>query len=81
MEIRSMLLNREEMLDQSTVAELKDRKMGTILPEGETLPASLEEVYTDFSGVLKEVWRPNHQVSSATVLPQNSTSLARGYSS
>ncbi|GAA6016051.1 hypothetical protein JCM11491_000653 [Sporobolomyces phaffii] len=54
---------REEMLDQSAVAELRDRKLGTILPEGETLPAALEEVYTDFSGVLKEVWRPNHQLA------------------
>jgi len=56
---------REEMLDQTAVVgELrKDRKFGTVLPEGETLPSALEEVYTDFSGVLKEVWRPNHQVS------------------
>jgi len=55
---------REEMLDEATVSELKGRQLGTILPEGETLPSSLEEVFTDFSGVLKEVWRPNHQVRS-----------------
>jgi len=55
---------REEMLDEATVSELKGRQSGTILPEGETLPSSLEEVFTDFSGVLKEVWRPNHQVRS-----------------
>lgn len=64
---------REEMLDQTAVVgELrKDRKFGTVLPEGETLPSALEEVYTDFSGVLKEVWRPNHQVSfeATSVLP------------
>lgn len=53
---------REEMLDESAVSDLKSRQLGTILPEGETLPSSLEEVFTDFSGVLKEVWRPNHQV-------------------
>ncbi|GAA5962924.1 hypothetical protein JCM3765_005922 [Sporobolomyces pararoseus] len=57
---------REEMLDQSAVSELNQRKVlqgSTVLPEGETLPASLEEVYTDFEGVLKEVWRPNHQLA------------------
>lgn len=57
---------REEMLDQTTIHELRERKIeGNVLPEGETLPSLLEEVYTDFSGVLKEVWRPNHQASLA----------------
>ncbi|GAA6061475.1 hypothetical protein JCM10212_002554 [Sporobolomyces blumeae] len=54
---------REEMLDQHAVAELKDRQFGTILPEGETLPAALEEVFTDFNSALKDVWRPNHQLA------------------
>ncbi|GAA5900075.1 uncharacterized protein JCM6883_006084 [Sporobolomyces salmoneus] len=58
---------REEMLDQSasvnpsTATTTKDAT--EILPEGETLPPSLEEVYTDFEGVLKEVWRPNHELA------------------
>ncbi|GAA5942177.1 uncharacterized protein JCM15063_002031 [Sporobolomyces koalae] len=55
---------REEMLDQTAMSELRDRKIdSSILPEGETLPAALEEVFADFSGVLKEVWRPNHQLA------------------
>ncbi|CEQ39496.1 SPOSA6832_01040, partial [Sporobolomyces salmonicolor] len=54
---------REEMLDPSAIAELRSRQLGHILPEGETLPPALEEVFADFSAALKEVWRPNHQLA------------------
>ncbi|GAA5904087.1 hypothetical protein JCM5296_000330 [Sporobolomyces johnsonii] len=54
---------REEMLDPNAIAELRSRQLGHILPEGETLPPALEEVFADFSAAVKEVWRPNHQLA------------------
>lgn len=45
--------------------ELKRHVSGQrILPEGETLPAELEEVFSDFAAAAKELFsRPNDQVS------------------
>ncbi|BGP55564.1 hypothetical protein JCM8202v2_003169 [Rhodotorula sphaerocarpa] len=52
---------RDEMLEPSAVAELRARKHGWILPEGESLPAAFVEVFQDYRTVLKDVWRPNAQ--------------------
>lgn len=46
------------------VDELRSRQHGRILPEGETLPIAFEDVFADFASTLKEVWRPNAQVSN-----------------
>ncbi|GAA5850485.1 hypothetical protein JCM8547_001889 [Rhodosporidiobolus lusitaniae] len=55
---------RDEMLDPHAVEELRQRaSVGHILPEGESLPPAFEEVFADFASVLKEVWRPNDQLS------------------
>jgi hypothetical protein len=63
---------RDEILDSEAMQELKGRTFGPLLPEGETLPASLEEVFGDFSRGLRELWRPNDEVS---VFSSFSTSL------
>jgi hypothetical protein len=49
------------------VDELRSRQHGRILPEGETLPLAFEDVFADFASTLKEVWRPNAQVRSASI--------------
>ncbi|GAA5886072.1 hypothetical protein JCM6882_004253 [Rhodosporidiobolus microsporus] len=55
---------RDEMLDPHAVDELRNRPtVGRILPEGESLPPAFEEVFADFGSALKEVWRPNDQLS------------------
>lgn len=51
------------MLDPNAVNELRDRRFGHILPQGETLPGALEEVFVDFAAAAKELWRPNGRVS------------------
>ncbi|GAA6038154.1 hypothetical protein JCM8097_005765 [Rhodosporidiobolus ruineniae] len=55
---------RDEMLDPHAMEDLRNRpSVGHILPEGESLPPAFEEVFADFSSALKEVWRPNDQLS------------------
>lgn len=46
------------------VDELRSRQHGRILPEGETLPIAFEDIFADFASTLKEIWRPNAQVST-----------------
>ena len=53
---------RSEILDGEAMQELKDRKLGSLLPEGETLPAALEETFVDFSAALRDLWKPNDEV-------------------
>lgn len=55
---------RDEMLEPSVVDELRARQFNRVLPEGETLPAAFQDVYADFRAVLKEVWRPNPQLTT-----------------
>ncbi|GAA6051715.1 hypothetical protein JCM3770_002697 [Rhodotorula araucariae] len=55
---------RDEMLDPVAVDELRARRFGDILPEGETLPAAFEEVFADFASAIKEVWRPNNELAN-----------------
>jgi hypothetical protein len=59
------------MLDPHATSELSQRpSVGSILPEGESLPPAFEEVFADFSSAIKEVWRPNDQVRSRSHLPR-----------
>ncbi|GAA5983618.1 hypothetical protein JCM11641_007301 [Rhodosporidiobolus odoratus] len=55
---------RDEMLDPTLMEELRNRpSVGHILPEGQSLPPAFEEVFADFSSAVKEVWRPNNELS------------------
>ncbi|GJN90586.1 hypothetical protein Rhopal_003598-T1 [Rhodotorula paludigena] len=54
---------RDEMLDPAVLEAMRRRQYGAVLPEGETLPAALEEAYGAFSSALREVWRPNHELA------------------
>ncbi|ORY89385.1 hypothetical protein BCR35DRAFT_300547 [Leucosporidium creatinivorum] len=54
---------RDEILDSEAMQELKGRSFGPLLPEGETLPASLEEIFVDFSAGLRELWKPNDELA------------------
>lgn len=56
---------RSEILDGEAVQELRGRNVGSLLPEGETLPPALEETFVDFSAALRELWKPNDEVSSS----------------
>ena len=47
---------RSETLDANAMKELHSRKYGHILPQGQTLPSELEEVFADFSAAVKELW-------------------------
>lgn len=51
------------MLDPAVLEAMRRRQYGAVLPEGETLPAALEEAYGAFSSALREVWRPNHELA------------------
>ncbi|BGP40154.1 hypothetical protein JCM10450v2_004133 [Rhodotorula kratochvilovae] len=67
---------RDEMLDPAAVDELRTRRFGDILPEGETLPAAFEEVFADFASAIKEVWRPNNEL--ATLIRKQRMELGLG---
>ncbi|KAL8281093.1 hypothetical protein RQP46_006451 [Phenoliferia psychrophenolica] len=54
---------RSETLDASAMRELHSRTYGHILPQGQTLPSELEDVFSDFAAAVKEIWKPNDQLS------------------
>lgn len=49
--------------------ELRGRKFGHILPEGQTLPDALEDIFIDYAAAAKELWRPN-QILDAMIRGQ-----------
>ncbi|KAM0753097.1 hypothetical protein T439DRAFT_286646 [Meredithblackwellia eburnea MCA 4105] len=55
---------REEMIDQTAMKELRQRQFRDILPQGETLPPELEDVFRDFAAATRELWRPNDQLAT-----------------
>ncbi|SCV72267.1 BQ2448_4961 [Microbotryum intermedium] len=67
---------REETLDPDAMDEMRHRQLGPVLREGETLPASLEEVFADASAVLRELWKPHDQL--ATMIRRQRMELGLG---
>ncbi|KAM0791277.1 hypothetical protein ACM66B_005752 [Microbotryomycetes sp. NB124-2] len=56
---------RQEVLDNESVnQELRGKQFGEVLPSGETLQASLTEVFEDFVAAVKDVWRPNDELAN-----------------
>ncbi|KAK4056649.1 hypothetical protein OIO90_002201 [Microbotryomycetes sp. JL221] len=58
---------RDEILDQQDMFQLKGQKWDssvTILPQGQTLPNSLIEIFEDFTIAAKEVWKPNQELAN-----------------
>ncbi|KAK4702217.1 hypothetical protein P7C70_g4014, partial [Phenoliferia sp. Uapishka_3] len=53
---------RSETLDANAMSELQSRHFAHILPQDQTLPPELEEVFGDFAAAAKELWRPNDQL-------------------
>lgn len=53
----------DETLDSDSLAEIRAGHTGLILPEGDTLHPSLEEVFVDFSSALKDLWKPNDELA------------------
>jgi hypothetical protein len=67
---------RDETLDPNAVAELRGRRFGPILPQGETLPEAVAEVFVDFVRETSSLWRPNDQL--ATMLRAQRMELGLG---
>lgn len=64
---------RDEVLDHEDMASLRGRTLGPVLLEGETLPSTLEDVFVDFEGAIKDVWRPNDEVGPTVLTDSNTT--------
>lgn len=67
---------RDETLDPTAIAELRGRQFGPILPEGETLPEAVADVFVDFVRETSSLWRPNDQL--ATMLRAQRMELGLG---
>ncbi|KAK4054546.1 hypothetical protein OIV83_001040 [Microbotryomycetes sp. JL201] len=55
---------RQEVLDNRDMDELRGKQFGHVLPPGQTLQASLTEVFDDYVAAIKDVWRPNDELAN-----------------